>query len=224
MTSAKQRGRQMERRIVALLSETPMTISDMAARFQMTISNISFYIKRMRNSSPKLVYVSSFKENTGRYAGRPAPIYSAGSKPDLEFVPLRRPVPKISAQQRRERVLELLAEKPSSSIELGKKMFVVRDTALRYLTQLHNERQIYIARWVHPNKSQPGRGGSYTPIYAIGSKDDAPRPQKETSQARHARRRQNKAYVEAERQRAAKRRERSKNKVKPQGIFAPLGI
>lgn len=222
--SAKQRGRQMVQRILTSLANEPQTVAELSARFNTTVSNMSLYIKRLRDAVPRQVYISSFNSNTGKYAGRPAPVYAAGSKPNAEFVPLRRPTPKKSVAERCEQVLAHLLQSPLSSVELAAKMFVVRDTALSYLTKLRREGKIHITRWAHPSKFKEGRGGSYTPIYAIGSKADKPRPKKESSAARNARKRKEPGYAESERKRAAKRRAIIKFSKKPQSIFAALGL
>lgn len=224
MISSQEMGRQKDRELVDMLRRQPMTIAEIAKIVGLTVSAVTYRVTRLRDTKPKRVYIKEFRSNCGIYAGRPAPVYAAGFLPDVEFVPLRRPTPKTSGAQRCEQILSILAGGPKSSMQISKRMHVCRDAALRYLTQMRREGRVYISRWIHPNELCKGRGGSYTPVYAVGNKKDKPKPAKESSADRNARKRKDPAYVEAERQREAKRRAMLKIRKTPQGIFAALGL
>lgn len=206
-------------RIVAHLQQGPESADRMCAALGLLYSNLWRYIKRLR--AEKRIHISGWEPRQGR----PAPIYSAGDRPDVEFVPLRRPVPKISAAQRRVKIIELLTTKPRTSMKLAEAMHVGRDGVLRYLTEMRRERAVYVARWQHPNKTRgAGLGGRWSPVYAVGNKPDAPMPPKETSKQRHDRLSKDSAYVARCVRKRKARHTVERHLKKPQGIFAALGL
>lgn len=222
MISSQEMGRQKDRELVDMLRRQPMTISEIAKIVGLTVSAVTYRVTRLRDTKPKRVYIKEFRSNCGIYAGRPAPVYAAGFLPDVEFVPLRRPTPKTSGAQRCEQIIAMLLSGPKSSMQMAKKIHLSRDAVLRYVTEMRREGRIYISRWVHPNELCKGRGGSYTPVYAVGNKKDKPKPRKESSAARNARKRKDPEYVEAERKRAAMRRSKLRLCKTPQNIFSAL--
>lgn len=218
-------GRQRVDSILAALKRQAMTLSQLAAALNLGESNAWMYVRKLRKAEPRRVYISGYKTNTGFGAGRPAPIFSAGNRPDVEFVPNNRPTRKTSAAERRDKVMELLTEKPRTSRELGECMHVVRATALIYVTQLRRENKIYVKRWKHPSTvNEEAIGGAWSPVYAVGNKPDKPQPVAETSAQRHARRKLDPAYVADARKRRKQQYMREKVLKKPQGIFAALGL
>lgn len=225
MTGITSTGRQRMDSIVATLKRQPMTVVQLAAALGMGQSNVWVYLNKLRKAQPRRVYISAYKSNTGFGAGRPAPIFSAGNRPDVEFVPNNRPTRKTSAAERLQRVMELLTEKPRTSRELGECMHVVRATALIYVTQLRREKKIHVKRWKHPSAvNEECIGGAWSPVYAVGNKPDKPQPAAETSAQRHARRKLDPGYVADARRRRKQQYMREKALKKPQGIFAALGL
>lgn len=199
-----------EARIISSLNKAPKTVEALAAELGRCPSGVSLYLKRMRAEGR--LYVSGHIPSLGAFAGCPAKIWSVGNRPDVEYVPLRRPTPKTSAQERRDTVLRLLAEQPRTVRALAAAMHIVYETAGRYVGQLRKQerRQVYIAKWSHPREISPEstKGGDWTPVYAVGKKPDAPKPKRETSKERHARLSKSRAYRKA---RNAARRDRYNN-------------
>lgn len=184
----RRKGKLQEARIIASLAEKPKTVERLAAALRMCPSGVALYLKRM-HAEPRRTYVCGH-EKAAR-TGLPANIWAAGSQPDIEYVPQSRPTPKTSAKERCTQVLELLAEKPRTTRELAPLMHIVYGAVIKYIRMLREpgNRQLYIAKWLHPREVDPSRtsGGDWAPVYAVGTKPDAPKPARETSQARHAR-------------------------------------
>jgi hypothetical protein len=210
-----------ERRIVESLEAGAKTMHQLCAALGLKGGAISGYLRHLRQA-PRRVYVCGHEPRHGRAAS----IFAAGDKPDVEFVPLARPAPKVSAAQRRQQVLELLVEKPRSRAELAECMHLVTEAAGRYVTELRRPecRQLYIVDWRHPSElHQSNLGGDWTPVYAVGTKPDKKKPV-EGRRARHARLQKDPEYRHA---RNVKRRARyavEKHTKKKQGIFAALGL
>lgn len=227
MNKMQLKSSRREKAILDALRAKPMTTQQIADAIGASNSSVAIYLRRLLESVPAKVYVSRYEPNLGKYAGRPAPIYSAGNKKSVEFVPLSCPVPKISSAERRAKILELLEAQPMTVNQLAVKMFIVRGTVSKHMTALRNaaERQVYIKSWDHPSKvAEEGKGGDWAPVYAVGDKKDKPKPKQETPSQRHKRLSKDQSYVL---QRRLKRRLRynvEKLRGKPQGIFAALGL
>ena len=219
MTGPTSKGRQRMDKIVAALQHKPMEISELAVFLGMGKSNTWVYLNKMRNGTPKRVFISGYRQNKAARAGQPAPIYSAGSRPDVEFVPNNRAARKTSAVERREQVLALLREGPMTARQVGECLCVVKARALMYVGALKRENLVYISRWLRPEGA-----GAWVPVYALGNKVSRPMPKAETSSQRHKRLMLDPEYAE-ERRQARKRRycvERLRGK--PQNIFSALGL
>ncbi len=211
--------------ILRALYDKPRTIVELAEVLGTVDSNVWAYLNRMRKATPKLVYISGYVSNTGKYAGRPAPVYSAGSKPDVEFVPLNIRGTKTSAAERREQILALLTEKKMTTLQLAAKLHLCGAAVQQHLKHLRDDKKVYIAKYQHPKVKNPeGRGSSWAPLYAVGSRKDAPRPKKETTSERHARLRKDPEYLAYVNKRRRLRHELAQIRKKPQNIFSALGL
>jgi hypothetical protein len=199
----RRKGKLQEARIISRLSTKPQTVEQLASALGKCPSGIALYLKRMR--AEHRVFVCGHEPRHGS----PAKVWAVGDRPDVEYVPIDRPTPKISAAQRREQVIALLTEKPRTIRQLAPAMHVVYETAGRYVGQLHKgpNRQVYIQAWRHPRDLNPenSRGGDWAPVYAVGDKPDAQKPARESSKERHARMHKDREYRRA---RNAQRRAR----------------
>jgi hypothetical protein len=191
----RRKSRLQEARIIASLAEKPKTVEQLAEEMHLCPSGVALYLKRMRTAHQ--VYVCDHEKRNGS----PAKIWAAGNRPDAEYVPQSRPMPKTSAEERRAQVLELLAEKPRTIRELGPAMHLVSEAAGKYVRALRQpgNRQLHIAKWLHPREVDPTstKGGDWAPVYAVGAKPDAPKPERETSRTRHARMQKDREYRRA---------------------------
>lgn len=221
----RQHGRLQEQRIITSLQQKTKTTQQLADALGMCRSNVAIYLERMRRA-PRRVFICDYEERTGR----PAPIYAAGDKPDVEYAPLSRPTPKTSAAERLSQALRLLAEKPRTLRELGPAMNMVPGAAGKHVRTLRTSKpkQVFIESWRHPSEVSPdGTGGDWAPVYAAGDKPDAPKPPRETGKARHARLHKKKEYRDA-RNKARRARYQVEKVVKkhtkagPQPWFAAL--
>jgi len=215
------RAQSQEQRILEALTDRVQTMDQLIETIGLKRAAISGYLRHLRQE-PRRVYVCGHEPRLGRAAS----IFAVGDKPDVEFVPLARPAPKKSAAERRQQVLDLLAEKPRTRAELAQCMHLVTEGAGRYVTALRRpeNRQLYIIDWRHPSEvHQSNAGGDWTPVYAVGTKPDKRKPV-EGKRARHARLQKDPEYRHA---RNVKRRARyaiEKHTKKKQGIFAALGL
>lgn len=206
-------------KIVAALQHKPMGIVELAEVLGMGKSNVWVYLNKMRKGSPKRIFISGYVKKQDATAGQPAPVYSAGSKPDFEYVPNNRPTPKTSAAQRREQMTALLRKSPMTAQQLGDQMHIVKARALMYLGEMKRENAIYISRWLRPEGA-----GAWAPVYALGNRADKPSSKGETSGQRHARLMRDPEHAEEERARRRRRYAVERLRGKPQGIFAALGL
>lgn len=219
MTGVTSKGRQRMDKIIAALQSKPMGVVELAEVLGMGKSNVWVYLDKMRNGTPKRVFISGYRKHAEARAGQPAPIYSAGSKPDFEYVPNNRPTPKTSAAQRREQMIALLRKSPMTAQQLGDEMHIVKARALMYVGQMKRENAVYISRWLRPEGA-----GAWAPVYALGNRPDKPTPKGETSGQRHARLMRNPEHAEEERARRRRRYAVERLRGKPQSIFAALGL
>jgi predicted ArsR family transcriptional regulator len=92
-------------RVITLLQRKPMTAKELGDALDLAPARARWYINHLRTSEPKRVYIKRFSPN---YAGYPAPVYAAGSRPDAVYTPK---TPKELHQdamrdpERRERIL-----------------------------------------------------------------------------------------------------------------------
>lgn len=215
-------------RVLNSLSGARMTVAQIAQELGISASSVALHIAALRRS-PKQIYICGHDGKAGKpvHGGCPAPIWTAGSKPDAEFVPLRSPSPKITSYQRQEQIIAILKRGPRTTAQLSEVMHIVRAKVNDHLRKLRvdGNKRIYIKHWNHPALvARPGTGGDWAPVYAIGDKPDAPKPKKETSKDRHRRLMQDPVYREDRKKGARKRYQITKLRKKPQGIFAALGL
>lgn len=185
-----------ERRILIVLEEKPRTVKQLACALNLSKSGTALYLKRMQ-ISPRRIYVCGHA--TPESHGSPAPIWAAGDRPHVEYVPLARRAPKLSAERRCDRILALLTEKPYTLRQLSQRVHLVPEAVGRYVWILRKAKKAYIARWLHPREVNPENrnGGDWAPAFSAGDRPDAPKPKRETSKERHARLQKSKAYREA---------------------------
>jgi DNA-binding Lrp family transcriptional regulator len=217
----KKIGQMREQQVVDALKDKQMTVEQLASALGMSPSSIAIYVTRL-HEEPKRVYVSGHER---RLSGMPAVLWSAGSSPDVEFVPLSMPTRKVSAAERIEQVIALLEAQPRTLRDIAKVMHMVPRAAGKYVSLLRagDEQRIYIARWLSPRVTHPGqRAGSWAPVYAVGNKADKPMPKKETSAERHARRYQSREIREMETARRKRDYTLKKAKAKPATWFTAL--
>ena len=217
----RERGIQQRKAIVENLAAAPKTLDELCVALDLGQKNARRYLEQLR-APARQVHICGHQQRHGR----PAPIYAAGDKADVEYVPLSHPAPKTSAAERRAQVLKLLTEKPRTRGELAECMHLVTGAAGKYVTELRHpdNRQLYIVDWRHPSDVHGGSaGGDWTPVYAVGAKKDKRKPV-EGKSARHARLQKDPAYRE---DRNIKRRTRyaaQKAAKKKHGIFSALGL
>lgn len=223
MATRTAKGMRRDQSIIDELARKPQTTADLAEILGCCASNVSVCIMRLMKESPRRIHISGHKSNVGKWAGRPAAIYSAGDAPDVEFVPLNISTRKQSAEDRQNKTIELLKKKRMTSTELSNAMYLTRATILNHLSALKKTGKVYIAYYRHPKEVNPDcRGGAWSPVYAVGNKEDAPAPKQKTSAERHAEMYQSPAYREQEKKRRRLRYLVEKSRKKPNTIFGAL--
>lgn len=209
--------------ILDLLKTGPKTRKQIVDALGAGSSSISAHLVQL-HEAPKRIYVCGHEPN---HQGMPAKVWALGDKPDVEYVPNERPAAKTSAEERRQQVLTLLREQPRSAQQLVGAIHVVKKTISIYIAQLRDpeNRKLFIVKWLPAGEAYPDkRASAWVPVYAVGSKPDAPMPAPETKAARYARMKLSKEFCEGERRRAKIYYTVKKARKKPQGIFAALGI
>lgn len=88
------------------------------------------------------------------------------------------------AKLRIARLVEALGERPRTAVEASGDLFMVKATAIYYINYLRSlpewdRRRVYVCGW------QRG-AGNISPIYALGSKKDAPKPPRLTGKQKYA--------------------------------------
>lgn len=219
--SQKEIGLMREQQILSSLRESPKTNAQLCEATGLRRASIALYLVRL-HAEPKRAYISG---HIMRSHGSPAPVWSAGDKPDVEYVPQSYPMPKTSAAERREQVLSLLTSRHMSMRQLADKMYVTPATAGRYVTKLRRNGEVYVCRWIAPYNAYPGtRAATWVPVYAVGNKPDVPMPKQESSSARHARLHAHEGYREERNKKRRLRYQVEKTRKKPNTIFAALGL
>lgn len=220
------KGVETNEKILALISARPMSVMQLAEALEMSKAGIANRLVEL-HAQPRRAHISGFLAKKGNQ-GRETPVWSAGNLHDVEYVPQSCRSKRVTRDQKREKILQLLKHTPRSVAQLAELIFVVRGTAGGYITRLRKEkvRRIYIIRWDPPIKSTgAGRGGDWAPVYAFGSLEDAPKPSRESSSARHARLMRNESYREQRnKERVDRYHQVEKYRKKPNTIFGALGL
>lgn len=168
----RERGYRQERRISAQLEIAPMTARELSEKLHLSIDAIQIYMRRMRGSSPKRVYVCGHRPGGAHV--KPAPIYALGNLPDVEMTKQpHQPKAKVDlAAIMRDAVLKKLAV-PLTAKQLAAEMRISVSWARRQISMLRTpeNRQLRIKTWI----SAPGKGDP-APAYIVGKGKDAPKP------------------------------------------------
>lgn len=162
------RGLRNEARITALLTGQQLSNQQIADTLSMCRDSAIIYTRRLRDCTPKRIYLSGWLHAP---KGKPAPLFTAGDLPDLEYVPTRKRKLHDRVQVQIKRITAALA-KPKTAIQLAEAISRSLSRTHKYLTMLRDDRKVYIADWQHP-----GKRGDLAPIYALGKLPDVPKPQ-----------------------------------------------
>lgn len=170
------RGAYQIARVLAALVK-PMTIPQLAPVLHLSEDGVRRYIKRL--CAVKQIRVSGWQQTS---TGRVAPIYGIGGAPDAVYG-------EALADRREACILAHLAECPHTAQQLAVKMDRCVTHICNLMVLLRGQKRIHVTSYVEPE----GRG-SFTPVYALGDKPDAPMVKKPT-RARYKRRlEQNRHY------------------------------
>lgn len=171
--SAYQRGR-----IVGALADGPLTARQLAAKLHLSLSGVTLHLAAMRSSKPRQVRIAGYEPNP--HSQRPAPKYGLGSNADAKFKRSRAPKGRVSAEERKAKILSLLGEREMTAAELVKAVLLER--ARIYVIELHADGKVHVARW-----KQDATGAYRSPMYAAGPGVDAARPDPQTEHEKCAR-------------------------------------
>lgn len=219
---SKQQGELAKQRILEALTGKRLRVVEIVQATGICRSGIAKHLLAL-HAEPKQIFICGFDPKT---KGRPAPIWTAGNQPDVEFVPNTRPTRKTTAAERRDQVLAELKRKPRCARELADDIHVVTGTVVRYITALRRpeNRQLFIIRWNHPSKvCKTGEGGDWAPVYAVGTREDVPKPT-ETPSERHHRLMKDDAYREQRRSARRVYYQLEKARKRPNNWASALGL
>lgn len=214
--TAYQRGR-----ILAAIATEPLTAQELADRLHLTRDGINIHLKAMKNAEPRQVHVASYDRNV--QGGRPAPRYRPGDAKDAVYEPSRTPKRHLQVGKQLAKIKKLLRAKPMSATQLGQALATSPGWARNLVARLRAAKQVYIGGW-------QSFGSGIAPLYALGAREDVPRPpiDPKNAYARLKRRRETDDHAREVYERDLRRRavnsKIKKLKAKPQGIFAALGV
>jgi predicted ArsR family transcriptional regulator len=214
--TAYQRGR-----ILAAIAAEALTAQQLADRLHLTRDGINIHLKAMKEAAPRQVHVAGWVYNP--QGGRPAPMYRPGDRPDAKYVAARAPTRHLQVGKQLAKIKRLLRAKPMTAAQLGQALGTSSGWARNLVVRLRAEKQVYIAGWQSP-------GAGIAPLYAMGARDDVPRPpiDPKNAYARLKHRRETDDHAREVYERDLRRRALNskikKLKAKPQGIFAALGV
>lgn len=209
-----------EGRILKAIQEVPMTAKELGGKLHMDQDSINLILRRMKLETPRRLYVSAW--NFHRIGGRPAAVYAAGEGKDVPYISTR----KAKLVYRSERVattlkkiVVLLKEKSMTTNELAIVIKLSAPRARWYISLLRapGNRQLYIRSWAKVGESYPA------PVYATGTKNDAPLIPKTPRQYRAE------INDDPERKERLKRKAKAREMIrqarsKPNTIFGALGL
>lgn len=170
------RGAYQISRVLAALT-TPMTIPQLAPALHLSEDGVRRYIKRL--CAAKQIRVSGWQQTA---TGRVAPIYGLGGDPDAVYG-------EAICDRREACILAHLAECDHTSQQLAVKMGRCVTHVCAMMVSLRALKRVHVASYVEPE----GRG-SFTPVYALGDRADAPMRKKPTSARRKHRLEQNRDW------------------------------
>lgn len=155
--------------MVTMLTESAMTVNQLADKMECSTANVYLYLERLR--ADKRVFIESHIARTD--GGRPAPLFRAGDKPDAEYIRKTKPRNKVPVDRLAvgiERVRAALSE-PRTAEEAGQLAFMTAGRARHYIGLLRAADGCFIKDWRHP-----GKRGDLAPVYALGRGKDKPKP------------------------------------------------
>lgn len=191
----KNRGLLQMAEMVVMLTDTALTVNQLAERMGCTTANVYLYAQRLR--AEKRIFIESYIARDD--GGRPAPLFRAGNRPDAEYVRKTKPRNKVPIDRCAvgiERVRAAL-DVPRTAEEVGNLAFMTGGRARHYIGLIRAADDCYIKEWRHP-----GKRGDLAPVYALGKGKDKPKPR----QSRADRWKREKADRQAIDLRNAKRR------------------
>lgn len=154
-------------RILAAIASGPLTAQELADRLHLSRDGINLHIAQMRKETPRALHISGHVFN--RKGGRPAPQYSLGDLPDATYTASRAPTRHEQRDKQRARAKAELKAQPMTARQLGARMGICSGWARHYIGELREEKQAYIKGWATLNAGT-------APIYAIGQREDEPKP------------------------------------------------
>lgn len=174
------RRERMESRLLVLLKGNPMSSRQLSKALHTDLSNVHIYVNRLMKS-PRRVRVCGFDPDPPSGC-KPARLFGLGSAPDAKLVSKR-----AAARDRAPRVdrqlaaVKQLLKTPHTSVQTAQALSITESRARFYLRALRNAdpKQAFIKSW-----NPPPTTGTWTPVYALGNKQDAPRPTRLTYQQR----------------------------------------
>ena len=158
------RGQRNETRVAALLVDNQLSNQQIADALHMSRDSAIIYTRRLRARTPKRVYLSGWRNAP---KGKPAPLFTAGDLPDVEYVTTRKRKLPDRVQLQRARIKVALAE-PKTANQLAVAISRSISRTHKYLQMLRADGLVYILDHAAPD----GRGDQ-APIYALGNLPDA---------------------------------------------------
>jgi hypothetical protein len=158
------RGQRNDARVTALLADNQLSNQQIADALHMSRDSAIIYTRRLRDCTPKRIYLSGWLHAP---KGKPAPMFTAGDLPDVEYVTTRKRKLPDRVQVQIERVKAALAE-PMTANQLAVAISRCISRTHKYLRMLRDDKLVYVMDHAAPD----GRGDQ-APIYALGNLPDA---------------------------------------------------
>jgi hypothetical protein len=207
---ARFRDTEMDARILALLAVKPMSDEELAIAVGTNRRGMNHFTRRLL--AERRLHISGHFRTSQTGAARR--VLAAGDGADAVFVPkeIRKPPQGDRRAARIARILSELAT-PGTSRELAARIGITQARTMYYLLRLREQKQARIAAW-----REPGHAGQWVPVYARGSDPDALSPALPPEWKRD-RINDIEPVVRIETIQTI-----ATARIKPQGIFAALGI
>lgn len=199
-------------RILALIAQEPMSAAEIGEAIFMSTAGILKYMRALRNEVPRRAYISSYVING---CGRPTPMYSAGSQPDVPYEHMT--LVQSHHQHLLSRLVMQLEIAPRTTRELSKMMGLSMSGIHNLVRELRTMGWCYIGDW------SPVVNRKSAPMHALGVGKDKKQPRKSRADIWKAQKKDTDVHEHL----LAKRRARVSMKkavAKPSGIFAALGL
>lgn len=211
----KERGERQKHRILALVAAQPMSARELADAVHLTLTGVLIHTKQMMRETPRRLRIAAYRPTA---AGKPTPLYGAGSEPDAIYERKRKDKQPDRVEARMAQLVQVLEDGPGTAEQLGMRMNLSTARAREYVRRLRAMGWAHISDWVAP----VGRG-DLAPCYALGAKKDKPKP-RQTRADRYRKERQDPEKYEHILAQRRHLHQRAKLRQKPNGIFGALGI